>query len=113
MPESMVAQGISEPEWIGTYRILGMLGEGGMGIVYLAEQREPVQRRVALKVIKLGMDTKVVLARFEAERKVLAMMEHSCIAHVFDAGVSKEGRPYIAMEYIKGIPITEYCDQNK
>ncbi len=101
------------PTQIGPYRILETLGEGGMGTVYLAEQREPVRRRVALKLIKLGMDSKAVLARFEAERRALTMMEHSCIATVLDAGVSAQGQPYFVMEFVKGIPITDYCDQNK
>jgi serine/threonine protein kinase/formylglycine-generating enzyme required for sulfatase activity len=101
------------PTQIGPYRILEALGEGGMGTVYLAEQKEPVRRRVALKLIKLGMDSKAVLARFEAERKALSMMEHSCIATVLDAGVSAQGQPYFVMEFVKGIPITDYCDQNK
>ncbi|MHC5066800.1 MAG: protein kinase domain-containing protein, partial [Planctomycetota bacterium] len=102
-----------QPERIGPYRILDILGEGGMGTVYLAEQKEPVRRRVALKVIKLGMDTKEVLKRFEAERQALAMMEHSCIARVLDAGATEGGRPYFAMEYVKGIPISQYCDEQK
>jgi serine/threonine protein kinase len=97
----------------GPYRIVGLLGEGGMGRVYLAEQEHPVRRRVALKVIKLGMDTREVLARFEAERQALAMMEHPHIARVFDAGASELGRPYFAMEYVPGIPVTEYCDRNR
>jgi serine/threonine protein kinase/formylglycine-generating enzyme required for sulfatase activity len=101
------------PDQIGPYRILDTLGEGGMGTVYLAEQKEPVRRRAALKVIKLGMDSKAVLTRFEAERRALAMMEHSCIATVFDAGITEQGQPYFAMEYVKGIPITDYCDQIK
>ena len=101
------------PTQIGPYRILETLGEGGMGTVYLAEQKEPVRRRVALKLIKLGMDSKAVLARFEAERRALSMMEHSCIATVLDAGVSAQGQPYFVMEFVKGIPITDYCDQNK
>ncbi len=113
MSEPVAGQGTSEPVWIGPYRILEILGEGGMGTVYLAEQRSPVLRRVALKVVKLGMDTKAVLARFQAEGQILAMLEHSCIARIFDAGVSADGRPYFAMEYVKGIPITTYCDENK
>ena len=100
-------------EQVGPYRLLSLLGEGGMGKVFLAEQRAPIQRRVALKVIKLGMDSKAVLARFEAERQALAMMEHSCIAKVLDAGVTDAGQPYFAMEHVQGIPITEYCDQNR
>jgi serine/threonine protein kinase len=99
-----------DPESIGPYRILDKLGEGGMGVVYVAEQTAPVRRRVALKLIKLGMDTKQVIARFEAERQALALMNHPNVAKVFDAGVSERGRPYFVMEYVPGIPITEYCD---
>ncbi|MEZ5966831.1 MAG: bifunctional serine/threonine-protein kinase/formylglycine-generating enzyme family protein [Planctomycetota bacterium] len=101
------------PETIGPYRILETLGEGGMGTVYLAEQREPVQRRVALKVIKLGMDSKQVLARFQAERQALALMNHDCIAKVFDAGTTERGQPYFAMEHVPGVPITEHCDRHE
>ena len=101
------------PEQIGPYRILETLGEGGMGVVYLAEQREPIRRRVALKVIKLGMDTREVIARFESERQALALMNHPNIAKVLDAGATEEGRPYFVMEYVKGISITEYCDRNR
>src|SRR5678809_75903 len=90
---------------IGHYKIREKLGEGGCGIVYMAEQAEPVRRRVALKVIKLGMDTKQVIARFEAERQALALMDHPHIAKVLDAGTTDTGRPYFVMEYIKGIPI--------
>jgi serine/threonine protein kinase/formylglycine-generating enzyme required for sulfatase activity len=99
-----------QPEQIGNYRIIGTLGEGGMGIVYLAEQQEPVQREVALKVIKLGMDTEDVLARFETERQALAMMNHPSIAKVYDAGVNDQGQPYFVMELVDGIPITDFCD---
>src|SRR4029077_16607278 len=88
------------------------IGEGGCGVVYMAEQQEPVRRRVALKVIKLGMDTKQVIARFEAERQALALMDHPNIAKVFDAGATEAGRPYFVMELVKGIPITRYCDEN-
>ncbi len=98
---------------VGPFTVLDEIGHGGMGAVYLAEQREPVRRRVALKVIKLGMDTKAVIARFESERQALAMMDHSHIAKVFEAGVTKQGRPYFAMEYVKGVPITRYCDESK
>ncbi len=95
---------------IGHYRLLQRIGEGGFGVVYMAEQSEPVRRRVALKVIKLGMDTKRVIARFEAERQALAMMDHPNIAKVLDAGSTTTGRPYFVMELVKGVPITEYCD---
>ncbi|MCU0918219.1 MAG: WD40 repeat domain-containing serine/threonine-protein kinase [Planctomycetes bacterium] len=98
---------------IGPYKLLRILGEGGCGIVYLAEQQRPVKRRVALKVIKPGMDTKQVIARFEAERQALALLDHPNIAHVFDAGTTDTGRPYFAMEYVKGVPITEHCDRYK
>ena len=98
---------------IGRYKILEKVGEGGCGVVYVAEQTEPVRRRVALKVIKLGMDTKAVVARFEAERQALAMMDHPNIAKVLDAGTTDTGRPYFIMELVRGIRITDYCDQNK
>ncbi len=97
---------------IGRYKLLEKVGEGGFGVVYVAEQREPVKRRVALKIIKLGMDTKQVVARFEAERQALAMMDHPNIAKVFDAGATEKGRPYFVMELVRGIRITDYCDQN-
>src|SRR5687767_2518694 len=97
---------------IGRYKLLEQIGEGGCGVVYMAEQEEPVRRRVALKVIKLGMDTKNVIARFEAERQTLALMEHPNIAKVFDAGATETGRPYFVMELVRGVRITEYCDQN-
>ncbi len=97
----------------GPYSIIRILGEGGMGVVYLAEQQQPIRRLVALKVIKLGMNTREVMARFGSERQALAMMDHPNIARVFDAGVSEEGQPYFAMEYVSGIHITEYCDQNR
>jgi WD40 repeat protein len=98
---------------IGRYELLDLIGEGGMGLVYLAEQKEPVRRKVALKIIKPGMDSKQVVARFEAERQVLALLDHPNIAHVFDAGATAAGRPYFVMEYVKGLSITQYCDQNK
>jgi tetratricopeptide (TPR) repeat protein len=101
------------PEQIGPYKIIQELGEGGFGIVYLAEQEQPVRRRVALKIIKLGMDTKQVIARFEAERQALAMMDHPNIARVFDAGATETGRPYFVMELVKGVPVTDYCDENR
>ena len=96
---------------IGPYKLLQKLGEGGMGTVWVAEQSAPVKRRVALKLIKAGMDSTQVLHRFEAERQALALMDHQYIAKVLDAGTTPEGRPYFAMELIKGIPITKYCDQ--
>ena len=98
---------------IGRYRLMEQIGEGGMGIVYVAEQEKPLRRKVALKVIKPGMDSKAVTARFEAERQALAMMDHANIAKVFDAGTTEAGHPYFAMELVRGVPITEYCDQNK
>ncbi|MGA2248380.1 MAG: tetratricopeptide repeat protein [Verrucomicrobiota bacterium] len=98
---------------IGRYKLLEKVGEGGCGVVYVAQQNEPVRRRVALKVIKLGMDTKEVIARFEAERQALAMMDHPNIAKVLDAGTTETGRPYFVMELVRGIKITEYCDQNQ
>jgi eukaryotic-like serine/threonine-protein kinase len=97
---------------IGHYKLLERIGEGGMGVVYMADQLRPVKRRVALKIIKPGLDTAQVIARFEAERQALAMMDHPCIAKVFDAGATPEGRPYFVMELVRGVPITEYCDQH-
>src|SRR6266568_6376003 len=117
---------------IGRYKLLQQIGEGGCGVVYMAQQDEPVRRRVALKIIKLGMDTRIVIARFEAERQALAMMEHPNIAKVFDAGSTERpvtsasvaaggkppttlsaGRPYFVMELVRGMQITTYCDQQK
>jgi len=98
---------------IGRYKLLHVLGEGGMGIVYLAKQERPIRRQVALKIIKPGMDSKRVIARFEAERQALALLDHPNIAHVHDAGTTDSGRPYFVMEYVKGLPITEHCDQHK
>jgi serine/threonine protein kinase len=98
---------------IGSYRLLSILGEGGMGIVYLAEQELPMKRRVALQVIKPGMDSQRVIARFEAERQALALLDHPNIAHIYEAGTTDSGRPYFAMEYVEGVPITEYCDHHK
>ncbi|HSU56266.1 MAG TPA: serine/threonine-protein kinase, partial [Candidatus Dormibacteraeota bacterium] len=97
---------------IGPYKLLQQIGEGGCGVVHMAEQEHPVRRRVALKVIKLGMDTKQVIARFEAERQALALMDHPNIAKVLDAGATETGRPFFVMELVRGIKITEYCDQN-
>src|SRR6266550_553390 len=97
---------------IGHYKLLQQIGEGGCGVVYMAEQEAPIRRRVALKIIKLGMDTKSVIARFEAERQALALMDHPNIAKVFDAGATESGRPYFVMELVRGVKITEYCDQH-
>ncbi len=105
---------IEEPGTIiGRYKLLEKIGEGGMAVVYMAEQKEPIRRKVALKVIKLGMDTKQVIARFAAERQALAIMDHPNIAKVLDAGATETGRPYFVMELVKGVCITEYCDKNK
>jgi WD40 repeat protein/serine/threonine protein kinase/tetratricopeptide (TPR) repeat protein len=98
---------------IGHYELLNLIGEGGMGLVYLAEQKEPVRRKVVLKIVKPGMDSKQVIARFEAERQALAVLDHPNIAHVFDAGATAAGRPYFVMEYVKGMSITRYCDEKK
>src|SRR5436190_16203208 len=95
------------------YKLLEKIGEGGFGEVWMAEQREPIKRRVALKIIKLGMDSRQIVARFEAERQALAMMDHANIAKIFDAGTTEAGRPYFVMELVRGIKITEYCDQNQ
>src|SRR6266516_3988843 len=93
---------------IGRYKLLQQIGEGGCGVVYMAEQEQPVRRRVALKIIKLGMDTRNVIARFEAERQAVALMDHPNIAKVFDAGATETGRPYFVMELVRGIKITDY-----
>src|ERR1051326_4462542 len=98
---------------IGKYKLLEKIGEGGCGVVYMAEQEEPVRRRVALKIIKLGMDTKSVIARFEAERQALALMDHPNIAKVLDAGSTENGRPYFVMELVRGVKITDYCDEKQ
>ena len=97
---------------IGHYKLLEKIGEGGMAVVYMAQQTEPIRRKVVLKIIKLGMDTKSVIARFEAERQVLAMMDHPNIAKVLDAGATETGRPYFVMELVTGVSITKYCDKN-
>ncbi len=103
----------SLPAQIGPYRILDKLGSGGMADIYLAEQSEPVRRRVALKIVKAGMDSKQVLARFESERQALAVLDHPNIAKIFDGGVAESGRPYFVMERVNGVPITEYCDEHR
>ena len=98
---------------IGTYKLMEQIGEGGMGLVFVAEQQQPIRRKVALKVLKPGMDTRQVIARFEAERQALALMDHPNIAKVHDGGETASGRPYFVMELVKGVPITDYCDQNQ
>src|SRR5258708_544267 len=111
--ETPVVKPAEQPgDRIGRYKLLQQIGEGGCGVVYMAEQEGPVRRKVALKVIKLGMDTKSVIARFEAERQALALMDHPNIAKVLDAGATDTGRPYFVMELVRGIKITDYCDQN-
>src|SRR4029434_5991428 len=97
---------------IGHHKLLQQIGEGGYGVVFMAEQEEPIRRRVALKIIKPGMDTKSVIARFEAERQALALMDHPNIAKIFDAGATESGRPYFVMELVRGVKITEYCDRH-
>jgi eukaryotic-like serine/threonine-protein kinase len=109
--ESALPEG--RPDRIGPYRIFDTLGEGGMAIVYLAEQAEPVKRQVALKILKPGMDSKQVLARFHSEERALAVLDHPNIAKVFDGGITKHGRPYFVMERVRGIPITDYCDTHR
>src|SRR5262245_40576200 len=106
-----IAEGVGTR--IGPYKLLQKLGEGGMGAVYMAEQEQPVRRRVALKIIKPGMDSEQVIARFEAERQALALMDHQSIARVLDAGATDSGRPYFVMELVHGVPITQYCDDNQ
>ena len=101
------------PRQIGPYRILHTLGEGGMGVVYLAEQTQPIHRKVAIKIVKLGMDTKQVIARFETEREALALMNHPHVARVIDAGATETGRPYFVMEYVPGVPMSRYCDEKR
>ena len=115
-PEEIKAQ-VSGPgekpgDCVGRYKLLQQIGEGGCGVVFMAEQEEPVRRKVAVKIVKPGMDTKTVVARFEAERQALALMDHPNIARVLDAGATESGRPYFVMELVRGIKITDYCDQN-
>lgn len=110
--ELMLEDSVAEGEHIGPYRVMQLLGEGGMGLVYQAEQISPIRRRVAIKVLKPGMDSQKILARFELERQALAGMEHPCITRILDAGLADSGRPYFVMELVKGIAITEYCRGN-
>ena len=112
-PHEPLTDGTETIDRIGAYRLVERIGEGGCGVVYLAEQEEPVRRRVALKVIRLGMDTERVIARFEMERQALAMMDHPHIAHVLDAGTTPTGRPYFAMEWVRGLKITDFCDEQR
>jgi non-specific serine/threonine protein kinase/serine/threonine-protein kinase len=112
LPSSDTASG-DHPSQIGPYRILDVLGEGGMSVVYLAEQSEPVKRRVALKILKAGMDSKQIVARFESERQALAVLDHPNVAKIFDGGIAESGRPYFVMEQVKGVPITDYCDAQR
>ena len=113
-PTTELNSTIEKPgDTISRYKLMEQIGEGGMGTVFVARQNRPIRRKVALKVIKPGMDSKAVIARFEAERQALAMMDHPNIAKVLDAGTTESGRPYFCMELVKGIPITEYCDQHR
>ena len=112
-PADEPARSRSPARSIGPYKLLEQIGEGGMGVVYMAEQTQPVRRKVALKVIKPGMDTKQVIARFEAERQALALMDHPNIARVLEPAPPNRGRPYFVMELVRGIPITEYCDREQ
>src|SRR5205807_4558959 len=97
---------------IGPYKLIEQIGEGGMGTVWMAQQTEPVKRLVAVKLIKAGMDSKQIMARFEAERQALALMDHPNIARVLEAGMTSAGRPYFVMDLVKGVPITRYCDEH-
>src|SRR5262249_33211036 len=114
-PSATVEEAVSEVAGvlIGPYKLLEPIGEGGMGTVWMAQQQEPVRRLVAVKLIKAGMDSKQVLARFDAERQALALMDHANIARVLDAGTTSAGRPYFVMDLVKGVPITQYCDEHK
>jgi WD40 repeat protein/serine/threonine protein kinase len=113
MTDAQFSNQQAPPQILGRYKLLEKIGEGGFGEVWMAEQREPVKRRVALKIIKLGMDSRQIVARFEAERQALAMMDHANIAKIFDADVTPAGRPYFVMELVRGIKMTEYCDENQ
>jgi eukaryotic-like serine/threonine-protein kinase len=107
---TVLIPGASAPMIVGPYHLLECIGLGGMGEVWLAEQKQPVRRRVALKLIKAGLNTREIVVRFESERQALALMDHPAIAKVFDAGSTAEGLPYFVMEYVAGVPITDYCD---
>ncbi|MHC4220032.1 MAG: serine/threonine protein kinase, partial [Planctomycetota bacterium] len=111
--EVTVGSDLELTDRVGSYRLLERLGEGGFGEVHLAEQTEPIRRTVALKIVKLGMDTRQVVARFEVERQALALMDHPHIARVFEAGATDHGRPYFAMEFVAGVPVTDYCDRKR
>ncbi len=111
--QTTVASTLSSKTVIGPYHLLHRIGVGGMGEVWLAEQKEPISRRVAIKLIKAGMDSREVVARFESERQTLALMDHPVIAKVLDAGSTEQGAPYFVMEYVNGIPITKYCDRHR
>src|SRR5215207_9383923 len=118
-PGPALLQAVEEPPAerpgavVGPYRLLEPIGEGGFGVVFLAEQQQPVRRKVALKVLKPGMESRQVVARFEAERQALALMDHPNIARVLDAGTTGDGRPYFVMELVRGIPITQFCDDKR
>src|SRR5438552_1377380 len=114
-PGAMIDQPITERPGavIGPYKLLEQIGEGGFGVVFMAEQTQPIRRKVALKVLKPGMDTRQVVARFEAERQALAIMDHPNIAKVLDGGTTPSGRPFFVMELVKGVPISDFCDQNR
>ena len=115
MGRTGACQGLAERPGsvLGPYKLLEQIGEGGFGVVFMAEQTQPLRRKVALKVLKPGMDTRQVVARFEAERQALALMDHPNIAHVFDGGETAGGRPYFVMELVRGLPITDFCDDNQ
>ncbi len=112
-PAPALSIGEKPGDRIGSYKLISVLGEGGFGVVFLAEQTEPIRRRVALKIIKPGMDSRQVLARFEVERQALALMDHPNVARVLDAGATALGRPFFVMEYVPGEPITAYCDRQR
>ena len=112
-PPDLSSDSLRPDTTVGNYRLIEQVGAGGMGVVYRAEQLRPVRRIVALKLVKLGMDTREVIARFQSERQALAVLEHPGIARVYDAGATESGRPYFVMEFVAGVPITQYCDEHK